>query len=157
MIITHKCIIMMIFIVICSNVSINLEMILLSLWLISLFIQENIITLVINLEDELINTRTQNNYNRDKDKYREIQTPTPASLASRLNRSWKRGLQTTSNPTDNYIGAKGRSRSTQVTMWNPWYSGITFKLNYIDLLMTDPTLYKSNFSTLFRYLLENVQ
>ena len=52
------------------------------IWMVSLFIQENIITLVINLRDELINSRTQNNYNRDKDKYRETQTPGLASLVS---------------------------------------------------------------------------
>ena len=91
MYITQTCIITIRFIVICNNVSIKLEMILLGLWLISLFIQENIITLVINLEDELINTRTWNNYNRDKDKYRETQTPTPPSLASRLSWCWKTG------------------------------------------------------------------
>ena len=39
------------------------------IWMVSLFIQENIITMVINL-GWTHQYRTQNNYNRDKDKYR---------------------------------------------------------------------------------------
>ena len=35
---------------------------------------------MINLGDELINSRTQNNYNRDKDKYRETRHPAKLHL-----------------------------------------------------------------------------